>query len=283
MRLSVENYTLRKRYGDEKAIQMLKKAGFDCVDYSFYGWEKEDDVLNDNYLEHAGKVRTLLDENGLICNQAHAPFVLRYGCRFDVSDEEYKRVVRSIIAAATMGAEYIVVHPILVPIGEDLISYNIKYYKSLELYCKKFHIRIAIENMFLYDEKCKCIRGWLHTPELMKQIVNELQSEWFVLCLDIGHAALTGYAPEEMIRQFDRNMLQVLHIHDNDYLGDRHTIPYAGSFDWNKIMQALKDIGYNKDFTFEIPGYLKKMDDEFMDEALVFAEKIGKHLIKKVV
>ena len=35
MKLSVEIHVLYKRYGDEKAIEMLKKAGYDSVDYSF--------------------------------------------------------------------------------------------------------------------------------------------------------------------------------------------------------------------------------------------------------
>lgn len=35
MRLSIDTYVLRSRYGDEKAIRMLKEAGFDGIDYSF--------------------------------------------------------------------------------------------------------------------------------------------------------------------------------------------------------------------------------------------------------
>ena len=36
MKLSIETHVLHKRYGDEKAISMLKKAGFDSIDYSYY-------------------------------------------------------------------------------------------------------------------------------------------------------------------------------------------------------------------------------------------------------
>jgi len=47
MRLSVETYVLHKRYGDERAAEMLKKAGFDSIDYSFYWLAEEDDTLGE--------------------------------------------------------------------------------------------------------------------------------------------------------------------------------------------------------------------------------------------
>ncbi|MBQ8231724.1 MAG: sugar phosphate isomerase/epimerase [Lachnospiraceae bacterium] len=282
MKLSVETYTLHRRYGDEKAIKMLKKAGFESIDYSFYWLSESDETLGENYREYALTVRSLLDESGMTCNQAHAPFKVEYGSKFDFTNEEYVKVVRSIEAAAILGAESIVVHSIKPPAGVDIVEYNREYYKTLEPYCEKFGICIAIENLFWYDEKAKCYRGGLHKPQELNRIIEELKSKWFVVCIDVGHAALTGYEPGEIINQFDNHTLRALHIHDNDYLSDRHTLPYAGSLDWNKIMKALKDIDYNSDFTFEIFGYLGRIDDEFMEEALAFAAKTGRHLMLKV-
>ena len=65
MKLSVETYILHKRYGDKKAIQMLKKAGFDSIDYSFYWLVESDETLGDNYQDYARKIKCLLDENGI--------------------------------------------------------------------------------------------------------------------------------------------------------------------------------------------------------------------------
>lgn len=282
MRLSVEIYTLHKRYGDEKAIQMLKKAGFDSIDYSFYWLDESDEALGENYQEHARRVKQLLDKNEMTCNQAHAPFTLRYGDVFDSSNIEYVKLLRSIEAAAIMGAENIVVHSINVPVGVDIFEYNYEFYKKLEPYCEKFGICIAIENLFRNDAKSNCKRGRLHTPEQLNQMIASLQSKWFVVCVDVGHAAVTGYEPDEYIRCFNNHTLRALHIHDNDYISDRHTLPYTGSFEWNKIMNALKDIKYSSDFTLEIVSYLAKIDDEFMHEALSFAAKVGRQLINKL-
>lgn len=282
MRLSVETHVLHKRYGDEIAIQMLKKAGFDSIDYSFYWLEEADECLGEHYREYAQKIRTLLEQNCMTCNQAHAPFTMSYSNQFDESDPEYSRLVRSIESAAIMGADNIVVHSLKTPPAVDNFAYNLAYYKSLQPYCEKFGICIAIENLFAHDHKCRCIRGRLHTPALLHEMIAMLESPFFVVCIDVGHAALTGYEPQDIIRQFDNKTLRSLHIHDNDYLDDRHTLPYAGSLHWHEIMQALKDIDYQGDFTFEIFGYLGKIDDDFIEEALAFSAKAGRHLLRKL-
>ena len=79
MKLSMDTYLLRSRYGDKKAIEMFKEAEFDGIDYSFY-WlgENERNVLDDNYVNYAHEVKSMLDANGMVCNQTQAPFSLTY-------------------------------------------------------------------------------------------------------------------------------------------------------------------------------------------------------------
>jgi len=284
MKLSMDTFNLQIRYGDEKAIQMMKKAGFDCIDYTFGLHEVEDEnrILGDSYLEHAYKVREILDQNEISCNQAHAPFRVQYGDKFDETEKEYLKVVRAMEAASIMGAPYIVVHAIKVPDSEDVFSYNYEYYKSLEPYCEKFGIRVAIENLFKRDERSKCIRGRFYTAEQLNGMIEKLNSSWFVVCIDLGHAGLTGYEPQDLIRRFDKQVLRTLHVHDTEYTEDSHTLPYAGKFDWKQIAHALKDIGYEGDMTLEIFRYFEHVDDDFMEDALEIAVKTGRHLIKLV-
>lgn len=283
MRLSVETYTLDLKYGYEKTIKMLKEAGFDSVDYSFYnlGTMKEEEILGENYIAYAHSVRKCLNDNGMTCNQAHAPFAFEYGGKFDVSDPEYNKIVRSMESAAIMGAENIIIHSIGVPaVVENVFDYNLSFYKSLEPYCEKFNICIAIENLFEDDLKSKCYRGKLHTPELLCKMVKCLQSPWFDVCIDVGHAGVTGYEPDVLLKGFDKNTLKALHIHDNDYISDKHMLPFTGDFDWEKIMKALKTVGYTGDLTLEILGFMKRADEAFMEESLQYAAKVGRHLIK---
>lgn len=282
MQLSIEIYNLRKRYGDRKAIEMLKKAGFDCVDYSFYWLEDSDDAISEKYIEHAQMVREILEDNDMTCNQAHAPLGYGYGREFDVSDKEYQKIVRSMEAASIMGAKSIIVHAVQVPKDIDLFEYNIRFYKSLEPYAEKFGICIAIENLWDYDSKRKYIYGRLHTPDILYGMLDALESPWFVICIDVGHAAITGYEPEEIIRQLNNKVLRALHIHDNDYCGDKHWLPYTGEFNWDEILKALKEIDYQGEFTLEIFKFLENAEDEFMEEALKFAAKTGRYLVGKI-
>ena len=70
MKLSVELYSVAKIFGDLKAIELIKQAGFEAIDYSYY-YEKEcEEVLGENYKEYAQELRAHLDRVGLSCNQA---------------------------------------------------------------------------------------------------------------------------------------------------------------------------------------------------------------------
>ena len=78
MKLSLENYILRNSFGEEETIKMAKEAGFDAIDYSYYWLEENSEILGENYLEYAKEVKKLLEKYGLSCNQAHAPFDLKF-------------------------------------------------------------------------------------------------------------------------------------------------------------------------------------------------------------
>lgn len=279
MNLSVESYTLSTKFGDFKAFEMIKDAGFDCVDYSYY-WENErDEVLGDNYKNYAQKLRKALDEIGLECNQAHAPFSLPYGAKFDVSEKKYLQLVHSIESASILGAKNIIVHSITVPEDVDFMKYNIKYYKSLVPYCEKFGINVAVENLFRGDAKRKCYIGKLGSPAKLNAIIEEINSPYIVACVDIGHASLTGYEPEKFIEKMNPDFLKALHVQDTDYLSDTHTLPYLGKLDWEKIMLSLKNIGYKGDFTFELTNYMSSFPKELTFDAMKLAVSVGRHLI----
>ena len=279
MKLSVELYTLSQRFGDHKAIEIAKNVGFDAIDYSYYMDNENEEILGDSYKEYAQSIRAKLDECGLYCNQALAPFMSRYENIFDFSDQRYLYLVRSIDSSAILGAENIIVHALDVPKGVDFEEFNVRYYQRLIPYCEKFGIRVAVENLFHHDRKRKCIVGNIGTPEELNRLVEKIDSPWVVACVDIGHASLTGNEPEDFIERMNPNILKCLHVQDNDYLDDRHILPYTGELNWENIMCSLKKIGYTGDFTFEIINYLKKFPDELIEDSLKLAAAVGRHLI----
>lgn len=282
MKLSIETCVMRDRYGDIKGLEMIKNAGFDCIDYSYYWLKEGSPVLGENFREYAAELRAHLDSLGLECNQAHAPFSFKYGEAMDESTPAYLDIVRAVESASILGAENIIIHSIGIPDDVkdvDVEEYNLTYYKSLEPYAKKFGICISVENLFASDKKRKTFKGRFNTPEELCRIVKRLDSSCFTACIDVGHASMTGLEPEAFIGGMEKGLLKALHIQDGDYLGDRHTLPYLGLFNWNAIMKALKAIEYDGELTFEIFKYLKNIPDAALPTALSLAEKTGRELI----
>ena len=278
MKLSLETYILCKRFGDYEGLKRIKEAGFDCVDMSYYWLPDDSEQLSDGYRDYAKSLRQYLDTIGLECNQAHAPFDLQVGEEFSLETSAFLAIVRAMESAALLGAKTIIVHSLAEGIVFDR-QYNLDFYKSLEPFCEKFNIRIGVENLFAFDAKRQCYTGRLKTAKELCEFILELNSPWFVACVDVGHAALTGSEPEDFILGMSGNLLQAVHIQDGDYRGDRHTLPYLGQFNWEKIMQALRQVDYSSELTFEIFKYLRQIPNDLMPEALALAERTGRHLI----
>ena len=282
MKLSIDNGMLLLRFGVFESMKIIKDAGFDCVDMTYYMSPIDSPLLNDGYRDYAFQLKAYLDSLGLECNQAHAPFFFAYGDCFTIDDAHYRAIVRSMESASILGAKEIVVHSVGHRQGDTILfdrAYNLAYYRSLIPYCEKFGIRVAVENLVEHDQTNGGYAGRLNTPKELTEFVEELNSPYFCACLDTGHASLCNIKPEDFVAKMRADLLHVLHIHDGDYKGDRHTLPYLMDFDWKKIMGALKAIGYNGELTFEILNFFKNTPPELIPEALCLAEKTGRYLI----
>lgn len=284
MRISIETHFFSNDVSNLEAVRMIKEAGFDCFDLSFTRpMAADNDLLGEDYRERALELRAYADKLGIPCNQAHAPFKLRYDDGISLENEKYVRLVRSIESAAIVGAESIVVHRIVVPDGVDVFEYNRKFYLSLLPYAERFGIRIAVENLFDIDPETKKIcGGFLADPKEHAEFVRSLGSPWFIICLDIGHSALTGWAPEDAVRGQDPELCRAVHVHDNDRVADRHVFPMSGIFDWDAVCRAFADMGYRGDMTLEVIGPLAKASLELMPDSLKYSAAVARELVRKI-
>lgn len=281
MRLSVETYILREMFSDESALRMIREAGFDAFDYSFYWVSDGTDMLRQDFLQRASLLRRLADDLGLFCNQAHAPFEMEYGDAFDLTNTNYLRLVRCLEFAAVLGAEQVIVHAIKDDLPEDVdfFSYNRRFYDSLIPWCERFSIRVCVENLFNWEDRAIPV---LCDPMEHQAFVRELESPWIGICIDVGHSAITGYKPQDVLSVMDPQRLWALHIHDNDGILDQHLLPGEGILDWDAVTHALGSIGYRGDFTFELTGYLRTKAPEQMAAALAAAHHRGRELISQI-
>lgn len=288
MLLSTQTSNAVARLGFEGGVTVLHDAGYDCLDLSLFEMVRDDSVyVADNWRQTVEERRKFADEHGIIFNQSHAPFTFKWADDTVREEIAKPRIIRSLEIAAMMGVKTAIVHPLhwfeYKGHEAEARQMNLEYYRGLIPYCREYGIKVAVENMWQTEVKRKCTSDDVasHAADLASYI-DEIDSEWIVACLDLGHCGLVGEEAEDAIRTLGADRLQALHVHDNDYLGDRHTLPGLGKMNWNAIMQALKDIGYRGELTYEADGFLKGFETDFFPQATAFMVQMGRYLLAKI-
>lgn len=285
MILSTQNSGLVEAYGHKGAIDVLKAAGYDAVDMSLFCMSNDGDAFNgSDYKKHTLEIRAYADEKGLPFNQSHAPFIFDWKNPNVYEEHVLPRTARALEITAMLGARICVVHPIspLEYLGheEELFERNMAMYRALLPYAKEYGVKIALENMWQIERKRKIIGSNVcsHAQEFARYI-DALDDEHFVACLDLGHSGLVAQEAQDAIRILGHDRLKALHVHDNDYRNDSHTLPFLSKMDWEAIMRALADIRYDGEFTFEADSFLAGFPKEFKPTAAKFMVDTGRYLI----
>ena len=275
MKISTQTrHYLTHNFSWEEMVKCIADAGFDYLDFSFSvlkktvwpeeGWNKED----------FQKLREYADSCNIAFNQVHAPVPSSVGDE-ERDAEIFESIVRAMECASILGAKHIIVHPkqhLPYKGNEELLKQmNYEFYRSLIPYCEKYQIQVAIENMWQKDKlRNYIVKSTCADPAEHIEYVDMQNSPWIVACLDVGHTALTGDDVAEVIRMLGHGRLKCLHVHDVDYIHDNHTIPGIQKLDFNEILQALKDIDYDGEFTLEADNFLVGFEKEFVPVAARF-------------
>ncbi len=282
MKLVTQTDNLNARYGDEKAVRMICEAGFDGIDYSMFCMDDDDNILNTRkYAAHAEKLRKIAESYKVTFEQSHAPFP-----SFRVGDNAYNRktmprVERAIEISGILGAKACVVHPVAA--GKNQYDVNMRYFETLLPLAQKHGVKIALENMWGRDKETKkIIPNICSLAEDFNRYIDSLDPAHFTACLDIGHCGLVGSDAASMIREMGAYRITCLHIHDNNNLSDDHTLPYLRSIKWNEVLQALGEIGYKGNFTYEADNFLKKFPDALIEPCLKFMVEVGRYMMSEI-
>ncbi len=259
MKTSTEIGSTANYVGYERAIEMVSKAGFNAYDASLislvdYNYDTRIATINENnpfnksgYVKFARKLKRVAEDNGIICNQSHAPFPVR-------DSLIRNNLKKSIEITAELGGEYCIIHP------NNLLSAerNAETYIELLPFAKEHNVKIATENMWGWDKTLDCaVPNACATKEDFNAHLDAVNDDFFVACLDIGHAEMLkdGTNAVELIKSLN-NRLKCLHIHDNDKWRDLHTVPFSSKIDFPPIIKALKGIDYKGYFTLECDYYM---------------------------
>ncbi len=265
MKISTEIGSASKNVGEEKAVELIAKAGFDAWDFSMFNMCAYDWATNtinsanthplatNDYLKFARKLRKIGEDNGILCNQSHAPFP-------SYAPGIMPYLKRAIECTAEAGGKICIIHPC----NSKTPKENAEMYFELLPFAKECDVKIATENMWNWDnEKDRASFAACSTSESFLDHLKAVNDDYFVACLDLGHSEMMGddASAEGMILAL-KDKLQALHIHDNDRWHDSHQIPFSMDMDFEKIVKALKKIDYKGYFTLEADQYIGKCDEE---------------------
>lgn len=143
-------------------------------------------------------------------------------------------------------------------------------YGVLLPFAKACGVKIAAENMFNWNrQKGESCFAACATAEDFTAHLDAVNDPFFVACLDIGHAEMSGSGSGavNMIHAL-KDRLQALHLHDNDRLHDSHQIPFSMQIDFTAVVKALKKVGYKGYLTLEADAYLKDYSQENIFEGI---------------
>ncbi len=223
------------------ALEMLAQVGYDCAEYNHQSIPQFFTAQEKDLLPIKEKAQTV----GVELYSAHSP------CGdYDLTsldDDEYNEALevhfRSVEALALVGVQHFVVHQIGGP-REEWPHRTERAVSALQSLCQRaseVDMKILIENFVGYD----C--------QMLRQLVDKVDSPALGICLDIGHANLYTQSMGTEIEAAGE-YLWSLHVHDNHGpdSGDEHLPPGWGTINWPEVVRALNEVGYTGPFMMEV-------------------------------
>ena len=289
MKLVTSSNRIFRIFGEKEGIHILKKAGYDALDLTLSRLSTDPDFLphKDDGSAYAKQLAEWSKEAALPFLQAHAPYVFDWENKNELEDRFFPLTIKALEISAITGVKICVVHPYTY--GEkynnqkEYFDLNMNIFNRLIPYAKEFGVKIALENMYRRDERRDVyVPSVCGTPEQFNQYIDALDSDFVVGCLDLGHCSLVGIEAHHFLREMGSDRVQALHVSDNDYLNDYHTLPGVGKMNWDKILKALADINYNGDFTYEADRFLLNFENEFKPTAARFMADRGRSLLARM-
>lgn len=292
-----------------EGFEMLKAAGFSCCDFSLNAYLTNSSLyqfeVNHFFNQSMQELQAFFIKHkeaaaaaGIRIHQMHMPYP-NYVPR---APEEFNDYLFHVVAPKSMEicafleCPYIVVHGFKLAryLGSEEAEWQQTetFLESLMPMARELHITVCIENLYtgtgthLMEGPC-CDAG--KAAERIDRMNEKYGAEVMGFCFDTGHANLTGLDFERFITTLG-DRLKVLHIHDNDGVGDLHQIPFTfskgrenkTSTDWEGFIKGLRQIGFNNTLNFETAPVLTTFPKEMKPKALRFIADIGAYFAEKI-
>lgn len=291
-------------YGDLTALDLAKEIGVGVVDFNteYYAVPKSRDEKlthdlyqksEDEVASHFETVKKHADSIGVRIGQTHGRIK---GYKYDEEHNaaELAALKYDALAAKLLGAPYTVIHNVHLGLdapAEDQRAYNMHMWNDYLPFAKKNGIIFATETFGdTHTPDGRCGIDFFGDATEFTEAYSEISQKdgnapFFCTCVDTGHtnkAYRFGDQPtaEEMIRRLGTSV-KCLHLNDNDTFTDQHLLPYAGTVNWEGVMTALCDIGYDGTYNMELNLCRFGTSRDIMKQYAEFAVNVMSNMLKK--
>ncbi|NLM22013.1 MAG: sugar phosphate isomerase/epimerase [Peptococcaceae bacterium] len=291
-----------------KGFQLIKQAGFDCVDFSLNQYLTNEEIYdrrkNSFFDQSISELESFFtphkisaEETGITINQMHMPYPLYIWEAGELNEYLCKTVApKSLAVCSFLKCPYIVVHGF--KLSSHLGSEEKEWQKTacflhtIGPIAKELGLTICLENLYS-SIGGRIVEGACSEPAIVAERIDRLNEEYgeevFGFCFDTGHANLLGIDFEDFLSQMG-DRVKVLHIHDNDGVQDLHQLPFTftrtrenlSTTDWDGFIRGLKKIKYKGVLSFETSPVLQVFPPALLPDVLSLIAKIGKYFAREI-
>lgn len=228
-------------------IETIARLGFDYVEIGIEWPEGTSEIL----IKKKNKILKLLKEYNIPAI-AHTTWWINFGSQYEsvrkawISEAKKKVDIAKMLNIGKINFHFYsdeLVIKLYKNYRKSVLSKMIQSLKEVVSYAASKDIVVICENIPRKRE----LLG-INEFEFIQHNVPGLKVH-----LDVGHAFIENGMKgiKEYIEAFSKD-IEHIHIHDNHGESDEHLPVGKGKIDWNKVVELLKKINYDKTITFEV-------------------------------
>ena len=227
-------------------LSLCQDAGYDAVELTFN--ESKDTDINMSDAELRGIAETCkaagVDIGSITAGYADRGNLLS----LDATEREKgaRSLARGIEVAGALGVGGILLHPGQLTVAgtyQQVWDNLVGILKELAPSAEAHHVAVGLENVW---------NKFLLSPKEMREIVDEIGSDWVGTYLDTANMMAYGY-PEHWIREL-RSRIKRVHFKDFSRGVHQFVNLLDGDTDWPAVMEAFRAIGYDGYVIHEVGG-----------------------------
>src|SRR5215471_14920510 len=267
MKKSIGDNMIPKQWSFEQGLELVKKAGFDGIelwlgDVPWFQMETSDAQVSE--------LRRKVQSAGLVVSNVSTG--LHWERPLSARDPKVRALAIRIVEREIETAQLLGCDAVLVVAGlvTEEVPYNEVYLRCVEAMqelaqtAAKAQVRIGCEN-------CNSEHRFLISPREFKTFLEEVNSPFVGIHLDVGNIHDTGFA-EQWIEIHGK---RITRVHLKDVMKKRgrcgksvYTNLFLGDNNWAAIRAALKKVGYDGWVIAEMEArYRFAPDQQFYDTA----------------